>query len=92
MMSQTASSMLTSVERPIRMTNGALQKRSMRIAGHRTSIALEAEFWRALEQIAAARGLSMPTLIASIDEKRAANAPEASLASAVRVYVLQNRI
>lgn len=92
MMSQTASSMLTSVERPIRMTNGALQKRSMRIAGHRTSIALEAEFWRALEQIAATRGLSMPTLIASIDQKRAASAPEASLASAVRVYVLQNKI
>ncbi|HCK83644.1 MAG TPA: aryl-sulfate sulfotransferase [Hyphomonadaceae bacterium] len=74
------------------MTNGALQKRSMRIAGHRTSIALEAEFWRALEQIAATRGLSMPTLIASIDQKRAASAPEASLASAVRVYVLQNKI
>ena len=66
--------------------------RCMRIAGHRTSIALEAEFWRALEQIAATRGLSMPTLIASIDQKRAASAPEASLASAVRVYVLQNKI
>lgn len=91
-MSQTVSLMLTNVERPIRMTNGALQKRSMRIAGHRTSIALEAEFWRALEQLAATRGSSMPTLIASIDERRASNAPEASLASAVRVYVLQNKI
>lgn len=90
-MSQTASSMLTNVERPIRMNNGGLQKRSMRIAGHRTSIALEAEFWRALEQVAMARGVSMPTLIAAIDEKRAASAPEASLASAVRVYVLQNK-
>lgn len=75
------------------MTNkGALQKRSMRIAGHRTSIALEAEFWAALEQIAPARGQSLPTLVASIDEKRAATAPDASLASAVRVYVLQNKI
>ncbi len=75
------------------MTNkGALQKRSMRIAGHRTSIALEAEFWAALEQIAAARGQSLPTLVASIDEKRAVNAPDASLASAVRVYVLQNKL
>jgi predicted DNA-binding ribbon-helix-helix protein len=91
-MTQIESSMLTNFNRPIRMSKGALQKRSMRIAGHRTSIALEAEFWQALEVIARSRGVSLPSLIASIDERRASGAPEASLASAVRVYVLQNKV
>jgi predicted DNA-binding ribbon-helix-helix protein len=71
---------------------GALQKRSMRIAGHRTSLALEQEFWAALEKIARARSMSLPVLIASIDELRGKDTPEASLASAVRVFVLENRV
>lgn len=71
---------------------GGLQKRSMRIAGHRTSLALEQEFWSALESIARARAVSMPVLIATIDERRGKSTPDASLASAVRVFVLQNRI
>lgn len=73
-------------------TSGSLQKRSMRIAGHRTSLALEQEFWSGLEKIARVRSQSLPVLIASIDERRGKNAPEASLASAVRVYVLENRV
>lgn len=64
----------------------------MRIAGHRTSLALEHEFWSGLEKIARARAASLPTLIASIDEQRAKAAPDASLASAVRVFVLENRV
>jgi len=64
----------------------------MRIAGHRTSLALEQEFWAALEKIARARSMTLPVLIASIDEARGKNAPDASLASAVRVFVLENRI
>ncbi len=72
--------------------NGALQKRSMRIAGHRTSLALEAEFWAALERIARNRGVTLPVLIASIDEQRGKDTPNASLASAVRVFVLENRV
>ncbi|MBY0562549.1 MAG: ribbon-helix-helix domain-containing protein [Hyphomonadaceae bacterium] len=71
---------------------GTLQKRSMRIAGHRTSLALEQEFWAGLEKIANARNLSLPMLIASIDTERAQRAPDASLASAVRVFVLENRL
>ncbi len=67
-------------------------KRSMRIAGHRTSLALEQEFWAALEKIARARSMTLPVLIASIDEARGKNSPDASLASAVRVFVLENRI
>jgi predicted DNA-binding ribbon-helix-helix protein len=64
----------------------------MRIAGHRTSLALEQEFWAGLEKIARARGQSLPVLIAGIDERRAKATPDASLASAVRVYVLENRV
>ncbi|MES1201855.1 MAG: ribbon-helix-helix domain-containing protein [Pseudomonadota bacterium] len=73
-------------------TKGALQKRSVRIAGHRTSIALEQEFWDALTQIAAHRNLSLPRLLAEIDGAREKGESEASLASAVRVFVLMNRL
>lgn len=76
----------------VTIAKGALKKRSMRIAGHRTSLALEPEFWAALERIARARAMTLPVLIASIDEVRAKDTPEASLASAVRVFVLENRI
>jgi predicted DNA-binding ribbon-helix-helix protein len=61
-----------------------VRKRSIRIAGHRTSVALEAEFWAALERLAAQRGLSLAALVAEIDGARAAD----NLASALRVYVL----
>jgi predicted DNA-binding ribbon-helix-helix protein len=62
-----------------------LQKRSMRIAGHRTSIALEPEFWTAAERLARRRGVSLPMLAASIDEGKARGQ---SLASAMRVAAL----
>lgn len=61
-----------------------MKKRSLTIAGHRTSIALEPEFWSALDEIAAARGLSLSQLIAEIDEAR----ENANLSSALRVTVL----
>ncbi|MDK9697258.1 MAG: ribbon-helix-helix domain-containing protein [Siculibacillus sp.] len=57
----------------------------MTIAGHRTSVALEPEFWRAVEAIAARRGLSLAALVAEIDGART---PERNLASALRVAVL----
>lgn len=60
-----------------------LVKRSMTLAGHRTSVALEAEFWTALSHMARARGVALATLIASID---AARAPRCPLASALRVF------
>lgn len=74
------------------MNKGGLIKKSMRIAGHRTSIALEFEFWDALEKIASQQTLSLPRLVAQIDEARARDTPDASLASAVRVHVLLNRL
>jgi predicted DNA-binding ribbon-helix-helix protein len=68
----------------------ALRKRSVRIAGHRTSLSLEGAFWEALKEIAAARGRSVAALIAEIDSTRAADGPAANLSSAVRVFVLES--
>ena len=58
-------------------------KRSVTIAGHRTSVSLEAPFWDALKEIATARGLSLNDLIAEVDRNRAGN-----LSSALRLFVL----
>lgn len=66
------------------MSEERLRKRSVVIAGHRTSLSLEQPFWDALKEIAAARGLSLARLIAEIDASRGGN-----LSSAVRVHVLE---
>lgn len=63
---------------------GALKKRSVLLAGHATSLALEPEFWAELEAMAAARGLTLPALLRHIDETRSEN----PLASACRVAAL----
>jgi predicted DNA-binding ribbon-helix-helix protein len=60
-----------------------VRKRSVRIAGHRTSVSLEDAFWRELTRIAEARGQSINALIAAIDAGRGGN-----LSSAVRVFIL----
>ena len=59
-------------------------KRSLTIAGHRTSLALEPEFWQALDAMAAAERLPLIELLRRIDQLR----PGANLSSAVRVAVL----
>jgi predicted DNA-binding ribbon-helix-helix protein len=63
----------------------ALSKRSVNLAGHATSLALEPEFWAALEALAAARGLRLSALISEIDAGRGTR----PLASACRVAALQ---
>ncbi len=67
--------------------NGCLIKRSMRLAGLRTSVALEAQFWAELDRIAYARHLSITALIVEINRERS---PDTSLASAARVFALLN--
>ena len=62
----------------------ALRKRSVLLAGHATSVALEPEFWAALEDLAAARSLALAELLATIDQGRG----ERPLASACRVTAL----
>ena len=64
--------------------DAVLRKHSVVIAGHRTSISLEAAFWDALRSIAAADGRSIAALIADIDRRRTGN-----LSGAIRVFVLQ---
>jgi predicted DNA-binding ribbon-helix-helix protein len=71
--------------------NGRLQKRSMRIAGLRTSLALEEEFWEKLEAAARAKSMTLPVLVAAIDLKREQEYGNTrSLASAVRVFIIEN--
>ncbi|WP_342164293.1 ribbon-helix-helix domain-containing protein [Methylobacterium sp. SD21] len=59
-------------------------KRSVMIAGHRTSVSLEDPFWQALTALAAGEGRSVQALIGAIDGERG----EQNLSSAIRVHVL----
>ncbi len=67
--------------------NARVIKRSLVIAGHRTSVSLEDAFWRRLRAIAAERGLSLNGLAAMIDASRG----DANLSSAIRVFVLEDK-
>lgn len=60
------------------------RKRSVVVAGHRTSVSLEDPFWKDLTAIAEQRGLSLNALIAGIDRDRDGN-----LSSALRLHVLE---
>lgn len=62
----------------------AQRKRSLSIAGHRTSISLEEPFWLALREIAAQSERPLAALIAEIDLAREG----VNLSSALRLYVL----
>jgi predicted DNA-binding ribbon-helix-helix protein len=68
-----------------------LVKRSLSLAGHRTSLALEAEFWDVLDRAAEEERLSLAALIGRIDEARVEAGDELNLASACRVWAL-NRV
>jgi len=65
-----------------------LSKRSVTIAGHRTSISLEEPFWRLLKRYADTDGLSLAQLVRRIDTARAGAAEPPNLSSALRIYVL----
>lgn len=61
-----------------------IKKRSVVIAGHRTSISLENAFWDSLRTIAANQKVSVNQMVTDIDRRRTGN-----LSSAIRTYVLQ---
>ena len=61
-------------------------KRSLTLRGHRTSVSLEEPFWQAFRAIADQRGVSINALAAELD---AARTPPASLASTIRLFVLE---
>ncbi|QMW21729.1 ribbon-helix-helix domain-containing protein [Sandaracinobacteroides saxicola] len=64
----------------------SLIRRSVTLQGHRTSLALEPEYWAELDAAARDRNLSRNALVAEIDEARTT-----LLASAIRVWLL-NRL
>jgi predicted DNA-binding ribbon-helix-helix protein len=70
-----------------------LLKRSLTLHKHRTSLALEPEFWEVLEDLARSRALSLSALVAEIDDAReidAAGVAEDSLSSSLRVAALNH--
>ncbi|MGO4705678.1 ribbon-helix-helix domain-containing protein [Microvirga sp. 2MCAF38] len=66
------------------MSGSGVIKRSLSIAGHRTSVSLEEQFWDALREIAEKRSLSIQALVQGIDTGRG----DQNLSSAIRVFVL----
>ncbi len=66
-------------------TDARAVKRSLVIAGHRTSITIEDAFWLRLRRIALERGVSLNRLAAMVDASRG----DANLSSAIRVFVLE---
>ena len=61
-------------------------KRSIVIAGHKTSVSLEDAFWKGLKEIAGRRDMTLSELVASIDSER----QHGNLSSAIRLFVLDH--
>ncbi len=66
----------------------SLVKRSFSLAGHRTSVALEPEFWAALQAAAGRQGQTLAALVAEIDATRS---PDRPLASSLRVWLISHQ-
>ena len=67
-------------------------KRSVEIAGHKTSISLEPLFWDLLRRAAVGEGVPLNALVARIDAERIAAPTPPGLASAVRLWLVANRV
>jgi len=61
-------------------------KRSIVIAGHKTSVSLEDAFWETLKELAASRDVTLSDMVAEIDATRS----QGNLSSAIRLFVLDN--
>jgi predicted DNA-binding ribbon-helix-helix protein len=61
-------------------------KRSIVIAGHKTSVSLEDAFWRGLKDIAVSRRMTLSDLVGAIDTER----QQGNLSSAIRLFVLDH--
>ena len=59
-------------------------KRSVVVAGHKTSVSLEDAFWNGLKEIASGRNITLSALVTAVDSKR----PQSNLSSAIRLFVL----
>ncbi|MCW9044557.1 MAG: ribbon-helix-helix domain-containing protein [Pseudopelagicola sp.] len=67
--------------------NARPAKRSLTLRGHRTSVSLEDDFWRAFQEIAKEKSLPINALAAQIDAERDM---ETGLATAIRLYILHH--
>ena len=66
-------------------------KHSLTLKGHRTSVSLEEDFWRAFREIAAEKSMPLNALAAEIDAERGGeHGVDMGLASAIRLYVLRH--
>ena len=65
------------------------KKRSLSLHGHRTSIALEPEFWEVIDNEAKIRKQSIAGLLSKLDDQRVADGNQSGLASYLRVWVLK---
>ncbi len=61
-------------------------KRSIVIAGHKTSVSLEDAFWKCLKEIANGRDMTLSDLVATVDTDRR----HGNLSSAIRLFVLDH--
>jgi len=68
------------------MNNSPVVKRSIVIAGHKTSVSLEDAFWQGLKEIAGERDMTLSELVATIDTGR----HNGNLSSAIRLFVLDH--
>jgi predicted DNA-binding ribbon-helix-helix protein len=68
------------------MIKSPVVKRSIVIAGHKTSVSLEDAFWDALKEIATVRSATLSELVAGIDASRS----QGNLSSAIRLFVLEH--
>ena len=66
-----------------------IKKRSIKIAGHKTSVSLEEPFWDALKALAAREGLTLSALIERVDRERGDGGAPGNLSSALRLHVLE---
>jgi len=67
-----------------RMMSSLISKRSIVVAGHKTSVSLEDDFWNALKELAVARDLTLSELVGTTDADRR----HGNLSSAIRLFVL----
>ncbi len=65
-------------------------KRSLAIAGHKTSISLEPLFWQMLKKSALREGIALAQLVARIDAERIKADPAPGLAGAIRIWLVTN--
>jgi predicted DNA-binding ribbon-helix-helix protein len=65
---------------------GNVAKRSILLAGHKTSVSLEEQFWSALKEIAREQGMSVSALVLRVDSTR----QRGNLSSALRTFVLNH--